>query len=100
MMMLKILLIVFSLLMFTGCTTKELTVLDTECAHPSLDLSQYPEPAENSFGVHKGAMVVTIKKDDYERIKNTNQDIKDKYVKLRSWVIINIENGLIKSSHK
>ena len=86
------------LIMFAGCTTKEVTVLDTPCAKPTIDLAQFPEPKPVTFQVHKGTIVVTIHKADYEKMKGTNQDIKDRYVKLREWVLLNIKEGLVKAS--
>lgn len=91
------LLIVFSAaLVLTGCTTKEVNVVKAPCAKPTIDMTQFPEPKQVSFKVHKGAIVVTIKRSVYDELKNTNQDIKDRYVKLREWVITNMENDLIK----
>jgi len=96
--MLKSLLIVFSLLFFlSGCSTKEILYVDKECAKPTIDMTKFAEPKTNSFKVHKGSFVVTIKNEDYVAIKTTNQSIKDKYVKLREWTIVNIKNSLIKN---
>ena len=90
------LLIFFNIaLALTGCTTKEVTVLKTPCAKPTIDMSEFPEPKTVTFQVHKGAIVVTIKKSDYIKMKETNQYIKDWYVKLREWVLVNEEKGLI-----
>lgn len=91
-----ILLTLFSIALLTGCTTKEIEVLNTPCAKPTIDMAQFQEPKPVPVKVHKGAIVVTMSKADYEKIKNTNQDIKDRYVKLREWVLLNIEEGLIK----
>ena len=94
---LLILLTLFSIaLMFGGCAEKEITVVKTPCAKPRIDMSQFPPPEQVTFQVHKGSMIVTIKKDDYIKMKETNQDIKDRYVKLREWVFVNEEKGLIK----
>ncbi len=90
------LLIVFSIaLVATGCTTKEVTVVKTACAKPTINMSEFPEPKTVTFNVHKGAIVVTIKKSDYIKMKETNQEIKDRYVKLREWVLVNEGKGLI-----
>lgn len=94
---LLILLTLFSIaLMFGGCAEKEITVVKTPCAKPRIDMSQFPPPEHVTFQVHKGSMVVTIKKEDYAKMKATNQSIKDKYVTLRAWVMTNMENDLIK----
>ena len=89
--------ILFSIAMvLTGCTTKEVTVVKIPCAKPTINMSEFPEQKTVTFQVHKGSIVVTIKKDDYVKMKETNQDIKDRYVKLREWVLLNVEEGLIK----
>ena len=99
--MFKSLMIAFSMLFILGgCATRELqkevVYLDKKCAKPSIDMSQFPEGKKVGFKVHKGTFVVTIKKDDYIKMKETNQDIKDRYVTLREWVLSNIKAGLIK----
>lgn len=100
--MLKILMIAFSLLfVFNGCTTKELqkevVYIDKKCPKPTIDMTKFPEPKKVKFKVYKGGFVVTIQKEDYIKIKSTNQDIKDRYITLREWLITNIDNGLIKN---
>jgi len=98
--MYKILMIVGSLFLWgnflTGCTTKEIKLLETKCAKPSIDMSKFSEPKIVNFKVHKGSLSVSIKKSDYLKMKETNQDIKDRYVTLRAWVIGNVDAGLIK----
>ena len=96
---LLLLMITFSALVFTGCAAKqtETIYLDKNCPKPTLDMSKYPEPKKVGFAVHKGAIVVTIKKSDYDKMKETNQDIKDRYVSLRAWLILNVEKGLVKN---
>lgn len=98
--MLKILMIAFSLLfMLSGCSTKELqkevVYIENKCAKPTIDMTKFDEPKKVKFKVHKGSFVVTIKKEDYVKMKTTNQGIKDKYITLREWTILNIDNGLI-----
>ena len=99
--MLKVLLILFSLFLLSGCATKELqkevVYLDKECAKPSLDMSEFSAPKTVKIAVFKGSFSVSIKNDDYLKMKETNQDIKDRYVKLREWVITNVGLGLIKN---
>lgn len=85
--------------MLCGCAEKEITVVKTPCAKPHIDMSQFPPPEQVNFQVHKGSMVVTIKKSDYAKMKATNQSIKDKYIILRAWVFTNMENDLIKRQH-
>jgi hypothetical protein len=60
-------------------------------------MSKFPEPKKVKFKVHKGSFVVTIQKEDYIKMKSTNQDIKDKYITLREWINTNIRNELIKN---
>lgn len=103
--MLKILMIAFSLLfMLSGCSTKELqkevVYVESKCAKPTIDMAEFPEPKKAGFKVHKGSFVVTIQKEDYVKMKSTNQDIKDRYLKLKEWLNINIKNELIKNEAK
>ncbi len=99
--MLKLLMIVFSVILFTGCSTKELqkevVYVDKVCPKPTIDMNEFTEAEKVGIKVHKGQFVVTIQNEDYVKMKQTNQDIKDKYEKLRTWVNTNIKNELIKN---
>jgi hypothetical protein len=87
--------------MLSGCSTKELqkevVYVDKKCPKPTVDITKFSEPKKVKIKVHKGSFVVTIKNEDYIKMKSTNQNIKDRYITLREWLITNIDNDLIKN---
>ncbi|WP_108062743.1 hypothetical protein [Poseidonibacter lekithochrous] len=100
--MLKNLMILFSAaLLFIGCSTKEMqkdiVYIEQECPKPTIDMTKFDESKPVKVRVHKGDFVVTIKKDDYLKMKKINESIKEKYKKLRLWIGTNIKNELIKN---